>query len=52
MLQGSEDVVVVYDGIKLGCEEGAKLVSSYSSSEGDIYENLQGEGTVSGIHMS
>ena len=49
MLQGSENVVLVEYGLKLGCEEGKELVSLDSPFEGEIYDNFEGGNTVSGI---
>ena len=44
-----KNLVVVEDGIKLGGEEGAEMVSSYRYFEGDIDENIEGKRTMSGI---
>ena len=42
-------MVLFEDGIKLGDDKVEKLVSSYSSFEGDIYDKFKGKNTVSGI---
>ena len=44
-----KNVVVVEDGLKLGGEKVADIVSSYFSFEGDIDDNFEGVKTVSGI---
>ena len=43
------NVVVVEDGLKTGGEEVADLVSSYSSFECEIGNNIELKSTVSGI---
>ena len=48
MLYGSEYVVVVEYGLKIGGEKGEYIVSSNIFFEGDIDENVEGGKTVSG----
>ena len=50
MLQGSENVVVVEYGIKLGGEKGEELVFSESYFKCDIDDNFQGKSNVYGIN--
>ena len=47
-----KNIAVVEDEHKLGGEKGADLVSSYIFFEGDIDENLEGKGKVSGTEYA
>ena len=49
MIQGSENVVLVEDGLKLVGDKGAELLSLGVPFEGYIGDNFEGEKTVSGI---